>query len=124
MTNERCIHGIDSRFCAICGTTGSPEGVGRSAAGGAALSEILQFLNHEQVRATESAVAQVLGVPPGALRVKLGTRRPEVSWIVDAKTGLPIDNEQQDWHPDLLAKSDVIRTGNELTLRLALWRRR
>lgn len=124
MANERCVHGMDSRFCAICNAAPGASGFGRSAAaGGAGLAEILQFLNHEQVRATEAAVAQVLGVPPRALGVRLGPRRTEASWIVNAETGLPTNYEQQDWDPALLSKSDIIRTGNELTLRLALWRR-
>ena len=50
----------------------------------------------------------------------LGARRPEASWVVNADTGLPTDYEQSDWHPDLLASSDVIRTGRELTLQLTL----
>ena len=83
----------------------------------------LQFLNDERVRATSGAIAAVLGVPPRSLGAMLGSRRPEASWIVNAETGLPTDYEQTDWHPALISNSEVIRTGNELMLRLTLWRR-
>jgi hypothetical protein len=86
------------------------------------LDEILEFLNHEQVRATYSAVAEVLGVIPRSLAVRLEPRRPEASWIVSADTGLPAGYGQDEWHPALLSKGDIMRSGTALVLRLSMWR--
>jgi hypothetical protein len=60
-------------------------------------------------------------MPPQSMGTLLGTRRAEASWVVNGVTGLPTDYEQGDWHLDLLASSVVIRTDNELMLRIALW---
>lgn len=118
---QRCVHGMDSRFCAVCNRSGPRQKPGSA---DATIADILQFLNQARVRATYGAVAHVLGVPPQSIGAILGTRRPEASWIVSGETGLPSDYEQAEWHPDLLATPSVIRTGSELTLRLSLWRAR
>lgn len=119
---------MDRRFCAICNRAGAGAGGGglRAAMRGeaATLDDLLRFLNGAKVRATYGAVAAVLGVPAPSLGALLGARRPEASWVVNADTMLPTGYDQSDWHPDLLADATVIRTGNELTLRLALWRSR
>jgi hypothetical protein len=81
-----CVHGIDDRFCAVCNRTRDPQP--RNALGDVSLDEILQFLNHDKVRATYGAVAEVLGVIPRSMGARLGTRRPEASWIVSASNGL------------------------------------
>jgi hypothetical protein len=52
----------------------------------------------------------------------LGSRRPEVSWIVNAETGLPADYNRQEIHSDLFSKAEIIRTGSELVLRMAAWK--
>ena len=122
MTTTRCVHGMDSRFCAICNRT-SRSGLRAPAdAGDTSLIEILRFLNEARTRATYGAVAAVVGVPSRSIGGVLGARRPEASWVVNSETGLPTDYEQVDLHPDLFATSSVIRTGHELTLRIALWR--
>ena len=100
MTLTRCIHGMDSRFCSICNKA-SPSGRPASAASDTSLADILQFLNQSRTRATYGAVASVLGVPARSLGTLLGARRPEASWVVNAETGLPTDDEQADWHSDL-----------------------
>jgi alkylated DNA nucleotide flippase Atl1 len=125
MTTTRCIHGLDSRFCAACNRahrpTGGREG-GAAGASGVSAADILTFLNESRMRATYGAVASVLGVPAQSVGAMLGERRVEASWVVNDKTDLPTGYEQSDWHPELLASSMIIRTGQELTLRLALWR--
>lgn len=122
MTPSRCAHGLDSRFCAIC-NRGGLGGLRASArAADVSLADILQMLNDARTRATYAAVASVLGVPPQSMGALLGDRRPEASWVVNGETGVPTGYEQSDWHPDLLAAPDIIRSGHELTLRLALWR--
>jgi hypothetical protein len=86
------------------------------------LAEVVSLLNREHVRATDDAVAQMLGVPVRSIAGLLGARSAEASWIVNAETGLPADYDQDEWHPDLLSGSEIIRTAHELTLRLTLWR--
>ena len=122
MTTTRCIHGLDGRFCAVCNGAGRSGPSASAGASDTSVTDLLRLLNDARTRATYSAVASVLGVPARSMAAMLGARRPEASWVVNGDTGLPTDYEQTDWHPDLLATSDVIRTGHELTLHLALWR--
>lgn len=122
MAETPCVHGMDSRFCSLCNRGGGGGRRGPTRAEGTSLAEVVQFLNEARTRATYGAVASVLGVPPQSIGGMLGVRRPEASWVVNGETGLPTDYEQADWHPDLLETSGVIRTGSELTLRIALWR--
>jgi hypothetical protein len=63
MTSTRCVHGIDSRFCAVCTRT-SKASRPRGAIGSATLAEIQEFLRVEGARATARAIAEVLGVDP------------------------------------------------------------
>lgn len=116
---------MDARFCAVCNRSSSSiSSVASAASAGVdtSLDEILTLLNETKSRATNGAVAGVLGVPPRSMGTLLGERRPEASWVVNAETGLPTDCTQADWHPELLSTSSIIRTSNELTLRLTLWR--
>jgi hypothetical protein len=116
-----CPHGLDERFCSICNRVRGSTVARR--AGHASLDQILEFLNDEQVRATYGAVAEVLGVIPRSLGVRLGPRRPEASWIVSAESGSPTDYSQDQWHPALLGNGDIIKSGTALILRLSMWRR-
>jgi len=115
---------MDARFCAVCNRAAKSSS-SSAAPGGrvdTTLDEILQFLNATKTRATDGAVAGILGIPPSALSTLLGERRPDASWIVNAETSLPTDYSAAESHPDLLSTASIIRTGNELTLRLTLWR--
>jgi hypothetical protein len=87
-----CVHGIDSRFCAVCNKASAfrPSG----AIGSATLAEILEFLGAERVTATRRAIAEVLGVGPRSLDGQLG-----------ADTG-----------------SESISSGMELALRMTAWK--
>ena len=117
----RCIHGMDSRFCAVCNRA-SRATAGAPGAAGTSLTDILAFLNATRTRATYGAVAGVLGVPARSVGAMLGDRRVEASWVVNDETGLRTGYEQADWHADLLTSPTIIRTSNELTLHVALWR--
>ena len=81
MAELRCVHGLDARFCSICNKRGTDKGYRvRSLVGDVGLSEIIQFLNSKQVRATYSAVAEVLGAIPrsmGACLTRLYARHVE-----------------------------------------------
>lgn len=113
---------MDGRFCAVCNRTSHSGHRSPARAVDTSVAEILRFLNDARTRATYGAVASVLGVPPRSIGSLLGVRRPEASWIVNGENGLPTDYEQVDMHPDLFTSPTLIRTGHELTLRLALWR--
>ena len=115
-----CIHGIDARFCARCNRTAPSKSAG--AARDVTLEEILALLNAEEIRATYGAVAEALGVPPRALEVRLGARRPEVSWIVSTESGLPNGYDQSEWHAALLSRAEIITSGRTLLLRMSIRR--
>jgi hypothetical protein len=71
MAGTRCVHGIDSRFCAVCNRT-SRTSRAAGAIGSVTLAEIQEFLKAEQVRATARAIAEVLGVDLRSLTTQLG----------------------------------------------------
>src|SRR5262249_21137049 len=125
MANPRCVHGLDARFCSICNKPQARSGGVRRHSpapfSDANLHEIIRFLNDERIRATYGAVAGVLGPPPRGLGPHWVPRRPEVSWIVNAETGVPTDYNRQQIHPDLFSKAEIIHTGSELLLRIAAW---
>jgi hypothetical protein len=116
-----CIHGIDERFCAVCNRTAAPRR--GSLAPAVTLDEILRFLNDATIRATYGAVAEVLGVTPRAIAERqLGPHRPEASWIVGAENGLPTGYSEDEWHPDLLSRGEIITSGTALILQLSKWK--
>jgi hypothetical protein len=121
MAGVRCVHGLDSRFCAVCNRT-SKAGRPRGAIGSVDLPEILRFLNEEQVRATYGAVGEALGVMPRAMGARLGPHTQERSWIVNADTGLPTDYSKEETHPSLFRCEDIISSGTELVMRMTAWK--
>jgi hypothetical protein len=121
MTTTRCVHGIDSRFCAVCNRA-SKASRPLGAIGSATLPDILEFLNAEQVRATYSAVGELLGVSPRSMGTHLGPHSAERSWIVSAGTGLPTGYSPDDLHPSLLRSDEVISSGIALAMRLSAWK--
>jgi hypothetical protein len=120
MTTQRCVHGIDRRFCAICNRTTKTRPV--RAIADTTLEEILRFLNDQQVRATYGAVAEILNVPPRSVGAQLGERRPEASWVVNAENALPTGYRQDEMHPSLVSRSEVISSGTALAMRMAAWK--
>ena len=125
MTTERCVHGLDPRFCALCQKPA--RGAPLSFAAGASrvtLAEILAFLNEEEIRATYGAVAGVLGLVPRSLGAALGAKRPDASWVVNAESHLPTDYDQSQIHVSLFRRPDVIASPNELLLRMSAWKAR
>jgi hypothetical protein len=86
------------------------------------LHEIVRFLNHEKVRATYGAVAELVGGIPQSIGARLGSRRAEASWIVNAGSGMPTGYQIQERHPALLSKTEIISSGTELQRRLLRWR--
>ena len=81
------------------------------------ITAILDFLGREKIRATYGAVAGVLGTSPQSIGRMLGDRRPEVSWVVNAK-GCPTGYVSHEMHPDLFSKGEIIATSGELLERM------
>jgi hypothetical protein len=121
MTGNRCVHGMDGRFCAVCNRA-SRSARASGAIGSVDLAEILRFLNQEEIRATYAAVGEVLGIVPRAMGGQLGPHTAERSWIVSAGSGLPTDYSPEDLHPSLQRTDEIIRTGTELIMRMTAWR--
>ncbi len=121
MAGTRCVHGIDSRFCAVCNRA-SKASRAAAAIGSVTLPEILEFLNAEQVRATYGAVGELLGVIPRAMGARLGPHTEERSWIVNADTGLPTDYSQSEMHPSLRRRNEIIDSGTGLLMRMTAWK--
>ena len=88
------------------------------------LDEIVQYLNEEQIRATYGAVAGIVGGIAQGIGARLGgaRRRPEVSWVVNASSGLPTGYEAIQMHPALQRRSEVIRSADELRRRMIRWK--
>lgn len=126
MTGVQCVHGMDSRFCAICNraTRGAGARGAGSSSSGTSLAEIVEFLNAAHVRATYGAVAELIGVGPRSVGTLLGPRRPEMSWIVNQSTGLPTDYNSAEVHPSLLSRGVIISNGRELALKMSAWKLR
>jgi hypothetical protein len=72
---DKCVHGIDSRFCATCRRTAN-------AVPKTNVTEVLLFLNDRKVRATFGAVAEAIGAIPQSMGERLGEHCREASCIV------------------------------------------
>ena len=88
------------------------------------LGEILRFLSDAKTRATYGAVADIVGGIPQSIGGRLGARRVEASWVVNASSGMPTGYRQAQLHPDLISRTEIITSGSELQRRLSLWRSR
>jgi hypothetical protein len=96
---RKCVHGIDSRFCAVCNKL-SAFGSPRAAIGAVTLADIERFLENEDARATRRAVGDALGIGSPALRAAGSSR------IVDA------------------SDDDAIASGTALLMRMTAWKSR
>ena len=84
------------------------------------IEEILRYPNTARVRCTYKAVGEAIGgVPPQCVApCYLGERRPEASWVVNARTGQPTGYSPAQKHPQLEEKDHIIRSGDELAERI------
>jgi hypothetical protein len=89
---------------------------------GGTLAEIVACLNDTRIRATYGAVAAVAGGIAQSIGGRLGMRRPEASWVVNAATRLPSGYRREELHPELGCNSRIITTGKELEQHLRSWR--
>jgi len=76
--------------------------------------EILACLNRRKIRATDQAVAGLLGIPARNVGRILGARRPAASWVVSAATLRPADYSTEETHPELTRSGTVIESAEEL----------
>jgi hypothetical protein len=77
------------------------------------LDEVLDRLERHRQRATYGAVGQLVGRPPLYL-MQGRDRSHRNSWIVAKATGLPTGYEEDDMHPALRERPEVLRSGEEL----------
>ena len=83
------------------------------------IDKILRALNKHKIRATYGAVGKVLNIPAIAVGSRLGSRRPEASWVVSSKTGRPTNYSAEDCHPDLFRNDQIIGEKSELVALIA-----
>lgn len=74
----------------------------------APISQILDYLNNNKIRATKKAVADACGITVRGLTSLMGDRRPEASWVVSTATGNPTGYQPEQLHPDLYRSSRII----------------
>lgn len=72
------------------------------------VGSIIKYLNEKKVRCTYGAIAGVLGIQTRNVSRYLGKRRPEVSWVVNSRTGEPTGYTPEETHPELYSNSAVI----------------
>lgn len=75
---------------------------------------VLSALNKYKIRATYGAVGEYLTTEPQSVGRLLGSRRPEASWVVSRRDGLPTGYAVADYHNDLQSNPMIIDTGDEL----------
>jgi alkylated DNA nucleotide flippase Atl1 len=78
------------------------------------VQNIIKYLNKVKTRCTYGAVAEILGVKSRSVGLYLGQRRPDVSWVVNAKTGEPTDYEEAEKHPELYRTNHIIKSAEVL----------
>ena len=80
------------------------------------LRDIINCLNTHKQRATYNAVGSYLGLSAIGVGSMLGEEdRPELSWIVSARTGLPAGHNDKQLHPELYTRERIISRAEELS---------
>ncbi len=70
---------------------------------------IIRYLNEHKVRATYGAVAEALGIHHVRdLIPLLGERRPELSWVVNKRTGMPTRYAEENMHSDFKPSTKLV----------------
>lgn len=82
------------------------------------MDHILDVLQNARQRATYGAVAAVLSKSPRVL-MKGRERDQRHSWVVNHNSKLPTGYKDEELHPELTAKAEIIETGEELQRLLA-----
>lgn len=75
--------------------------------------EIIGTLGRHRQRATYGALAGLVGGLPRSVMSGL-PKTPENSWVVSARTRLPTGYGEQEMHPDLESRSNILSTAEEL----------
>jgi len=83
------------------------------------VERVLEALQREKTRCTYGALADYIGANPRDVSTYLTPRRPEASWVVNKKTGMPTGYEPFQIHPDLETHEKVIEQGADLKRLLA-----
>jgi alkylated DNA nucleotide flippase Atl1 len=83
------------------------------------VERVLEVLQREKTRCTYGALAELIGASPRDVGVFLDPKRPEASWVVNKKTGMPTGYKSFQIHPELQTYERVIERGEELKRLLA-----
>ena len=89
-----------------------------------AVEEILDCLNSVETRCTYGAVAGIIGGSARGVGERLGPRRPEASWVVNARTGKPTGYIGSEMHSSLFDKDEIISTTDELKKKMRKWNKK
>jgi hypothetical protein len=77
------------------------------------LDEIVEHLDRHHQRATYGAVAAAVGQAPRSL-MHGRQRAPQYSWIVSSASALPTGYADEERHPALLERTEVLNTRDAL----------
>lgn len=83
------------------------------------VERVLGALQRERTRCTYGALAEFIGARPRDVAAYLAPRRPEASWVVNKKTGMPTRYESFQIHPGLEMNQKVIERGADIKRLLA-----
>ena len=83
------------------------------------VKRVLEVLQREKTRCTYGALAEYIGTSPRDVSTFLSPKRPEVSWVVSKKTGMPAGYEAFQMHPELKEHEKVIEHVTDIKRLLA-----
>jgi hypothetical protein len=78
------------------------------------LELIISYLNKVKTRCTYGVVAEIIGTNSQSVGKRLGERRPEASWVVNASTGDPTGYSGSEKHPELYRTDRIIESAEVL----------
>jgi hypothetical protein len=78
------------------------------------LELIISYLNKVKTRCTYGVVAEIIGTNSQSVGKRLGERRPEASWVVNASTGDPTGYSDSEKHPELYRTDRIIESAEVL----------
>lgn len=83
------------------------------------VERVLEALQREKTRCTYGALAEFIGTSPRDVSAFLAPKRPEASWVVNKKSGMPTGYESFQIHPELETQERMIEQGDDLKRLLA-----
>ena len=72
------------------------------------VERVLEALQHKKTRCTYGALAEYIGTSPRDVSAFLAPKRPEASWVVNKKSGMPTGYDAYQIHPDAVSNEHII----------------